>query len=138
MRSLLYSLFGLGAVVASMANVTTAAAQNCPWGCYCQSTWCSCNTHGSGSSCQANDSGCIVYTCAPVKVLGLAPDGSAVRLASLEADPARAEATPLHVRWEYVSRGRSAARDCSGVVVARYLDHRLAAAVRRRQQTISI
>lgn len=139
MRSILHCLCGLGAVAACTAIVTPAAAQNCVWGCYCHDNWCSCNTRGSGGSCEADGTGCTVYGCVPVKVMRLAPDGSPVRLASLEPDAAGSPVDgPLNVRWEYVARGRAAARDCTGVVVARYLDHGTASSVRRRQHMIWI
>jgi hypothetical protein len=41
-------------------------------------------------------------------------------------------------RWEYVSDGLSVARDCRGVIVARYYDPQLAAEIRRKDRTITL
>lgn len=139
MRSMLVYLCGFALVTAASTATPAVAQSTCVWGCHCEGSGCACNSNGSGGSCDTGGSGCAVMKCVPVHVMRLAPDGSPVRLAALESVPPRATSEgPLRVRWEYVARGRSAARDCSGVVVARYFDPRLAATVRRRQQTISI
>jgi hypothetical protein len=133
---------GLAAIVAA-AGPARAQASTCTWGCHCEGTGCSCNSRGSGSSCDTGGTGCAVTKCPTAVTLKLAPDGTPVRLASAAVRRSAAGAgtraeQPLRMRWEYVSQGRSAARHCSGVVIARYFDPAAAAAVRRRQHTVSI
>jgi hypothetical protein len=135
----------LASAVAALAATTAARAQanSCTWGCHCEGNGCGCNSYGSGSSCDTGGTGCAVTKCDPKSlVLRLAPDGTPVQLASSSAPrPAAGDASatpPVRTRWEYVSRGRSAARSCTGVVVARYFDRTAAASVRRQQRVVAI
>jgi hypothetical protein len=122
----------------------TAQAQ-CTWGCVCRDNACGCNSNGSGSSCVNGGTGCVVYKCDSEQgPLVLGADGSVVRLASLATPRARLAApepfagVAVHSRWEYRAPGRSLARHCSGVVVARFFDRTAAAAVRHRQRTLTV
>jgi hypothetical protein len=128
------------ALAATLVAAGPARAQ-CTWGCHCEGSGCGCNSNGSGSSCDTGGTGCAVKKCGTEINLKLAPDGAPVRLASTGATGATANAAaagqPLRLRWEYVSPGRSAARHCTGVVIARYFDPTAAALVRRRQHTVS-
>ncbi|HET7232137.1 MAG TPA: hypothetical protein VFJ16_19175 [Longimicrobium sp.] len=126
--------------LAHAAFAKPALAQ-CTWGCMCQGTACGCNSNGSGSSCTTGGSGCVVYKCgAETGPLVFGADGSPVRVATIGL-PARS-LSPFGVsvrsRWEYRTAGRSVARHCSGVVVARYFDRGAAAAVRQRQRTLVV
>ena len=126
------------------AGPARAQTSTCVWGCHCEGNGCGCNSNGSGSGCDAGGTGCVVTRCGKTVALQIAPDGTPVQLASVAVRrpgaPAGGSAAgqPLRMRWEYVSQGRSAARHCSGVVIARYFDPVAAAAVRRRQHTVSI
>ena len=126
------------------AGPLRAQTSTCTWGCHCEGTGCSCNSNGSGASCDTGGTGCAVTRCPKSVTLKLAPDGTPVQLASAafrrpaSGTRTAAAAPPLRLRWEYVSQGRSAARHCSGVVIARYFDPAAADAVRRRQHIVSI
>ena len=132
------------AVAFAAAGPAHAQTSTCVWGCHCEGNACGCNSNGSGSGCDTGGTGCVVTRCGKTLALQLARDGTPVQLASVRPRgrgapvAARAAAQPLRMRWEYVSQGRSAARHCSGVVIARYFDPVAAATVRRRQHTLSI
>ncbi|HEV7588703.1 MAG TPA: hypothetical protein VGO40_11370 [Longimicrobium sp.] len=129
------------ATVFVAAEPARAQTSTCVWGCHCEGNGCGCNSNGSGSGCDTGGTGCMVTRCGKTIALQLAPDGTPVRLAAAAPGApagARAAGAPLRMRWEYVSQGRSAARHCSGVVIARYFDPVAAGAVRRRQHTVSI
>ena len=119
------------------------AAAQCIWGCNCSGSACGCNSNGAGGSCATGGRGCVVTMCAVENRMMLAPDGSVVSLMETrekETSGARALVAPTTVqsRWEYRGPGRSVARHCSGVVVARYFDRSTAAAVRARQRVMTI
>jgi hypothetical protein len=111
------------------------AAAQCIWGCACVGRSCGCNSNGSGERCDTGGHGCVVSMCDAGGMALLAPDGSPVRLAAANGP---APAAAVQSRWEYRGHGRSVARHCSGVVVARYFDRSAAAAVRARQRTLVI
>jgi len=139
----------------------TAAAQ-CTWGCACVGNACGCNSNGLGERCVTGGRGCVVSMCDAGGMALLAPGGSPVRLAAapagsagtaaptaaaarMDARGANAAETPalfataaIQSRWEYHGRGRSVARHCSGVIVARYFDRSAAATTRARQRTLVI
>ncbi|HEX9937205.1 MAG TPA: hypothetical protein VGB15_08780 [Longimicrobium sp.] len=132
------------ATAALLLAFPVPAAAQCTWGCACRESACGCNSTGSGSGCVNGGNGCVVYRCAAEEgPVVLAPDGSAARPA-LDGTGKPAEmrtlfaAAPVQSRWEYRAPGRSVARHCSGIVVARYFDRTAAADVRRRQRTLTI
>lgn len=145
MRRIPLLLAATAALLAAQAALPAAARAQCTWGCMCQGSACGCNSNGSGSSCVNGGTGCVVYKCgAEQGPLVLGADGSVVRVASLAtplsrlAIPAPFAAVAVQSRWEYRAPGRSVARHCSGVVVARYYDRTAAAAVRHRQRTLTV
>lgn len=152
----------VAAVVAIPSSPTGGAAQ-CKWGCKCMETSCACNSFGDGGRCDASGSGCVVSGCIPTNMAGdgervtagldFALDGSVHFVVHEAGAPAPAAGTfaslpggarepapegrgALDGRWEYVAPGRSVARHCSGVVVARYYDRDTAAAARERTRSI--
>jgi len=138
-------ILAAAALLAMPAAFPKAAHAQCTWGCTCRDNACGCNSNGSGSSCVNGGNGCVVYKCASDQgPLVLGADGSVVRVASLAtplarlAAPGPFAAVAVHSRWEYRAPGRSVARHCSGVVVARYFDRTAAAAVRHRQRTLTV
>jgi hypothetical protein len=109
---------------------------------------CGCNSNGNGGRCDASGSGCVVTQCHEA-MLFFAPDGSVVRLASAEAGDAAAEQRQAPAarpeaelggttRWEATQDGRSVARHCSGVVVARYYAAAEVAAIRDASRTLRL
>ncbi|HET7464419.1 MAG TPA: hypothetical protein VFJ82_24380 [Longimicrobium sp.] len=145
MRRIPLILAAAAALLAAPAALPTAAQAQCTWGCTCRDSACGCNSNGSGSSCVNGGNGCVVYKCGSEQgPLVLGADGSVVRVASLAtasaawSAPGPFAAVAVQSRWEYRSPGRSVARHCSGVVVARYFDRTAAAAVRRRQRTLTV
>ena len=109
---------------------------------------CGCNSNGNGGRCDASGSGCVVTQCNEA-MLFFAPDGSVVRLASAEAGNAAAEQREAlatrpeaelggTTRWEATQDGRSVARHCSGVVVARYYAAAEAAVLRDASRTLRL
>lgn len=130
------------APVAAIALTPSSATAQCKWGCACQGASCGCNSRGNVADCVASGTGCVVGTCgAEDHGVTFAADGSVVRLTSeARGDSAReADAAPGGTaRWEFVSAGHSVARDCSGVIVARYFDSATAAALRERDFVITL
>lgn len=148
-RSMLSLAAGAVLALAALAAVPAAAEAQCSWGCACMGTACGCNSNGNGGRCDASGSGCVVTQCNESR-LYFAPDGSVLRFASAEspsgaAEPEQAEA-PLDprselggtTRWEAAPDGRSLARHCSGVVLARYYAREDAAAIREASRTLTL
>ncbi|MBW3656617.1 MAG: hypothetical protein KY444_10980 [Gemmatimonadetes bacterium] len=150
MKKLICSLAAAVALTVASAALTPGTAEaQCTYGCACEKGACGCNSNGNGDRCDAGGTGCVVSKCGTEEELAFAPDGSVIRLASaaVDEDPARQpagnEPAPTgamsgSTRWEYVSDGHSVARNCSGVVVARYYDARTAAAIRRKDSTLTL
>ncbi|HEX2079958.1 MAG TPA: hypothetical protein VHG08_19730 [Longimicrobium sp.] len=144
----------LAAAAASIAPFPQQAEAQCKWGCRCMDNACGCNSNGSGSSCDNGGNGCVVTGCdSQVTQVEFAPDGSIVRFASttpapsagdavqsVTADSPEAMAVALggSYRWEYLADGRSVARHCSGLILARYYDPAAAAALREQTRTLSL
>lgn len=142
----------LFAAAAATALLPQQAEAQCKWGCRCMDNACGCNQNGSGSSCDNGGNGCVVTMCdVQVTRVEFAPDGSVVRFASttsapsaggpmavVTTDPPEAVAVALGggYRWEYLADGRSVARHCSGLILARYYDPGLAAALREQTRTL--
>ncbi len=107
----------------------------CTMKCGCISDGCGCqNEGGNGSACTASGNGCFVDKCgAEELLLVFAPDGSLLRVRATDAEQSAGNpAITLAVgAWEAAGKGQAVARDCRGVVVARYVDKQSAVAVRR-------
>jgi hypothetical protein len=135
-------------LIAQAAFAPAPADAQCTWGCTCMGSACGCNSNGNGGRCDASGSGCVVTKCTEKAMLYFAPDGSVVRLASADGgDPAsEPQAQPAApqaelggtTRWEAAQDGRSVARHCSGVVVARYYAVAEAAAIRDASRTLRL
>jgi hypothetical protein len=143
MKKLITSLAMAVCIVAVSAAVAPSSLEaQCVYGCACEEGACGCNSRGNGDRCDAGGTGCVVSACDP-KPVAFAADGSVIRLASTaEAPSAPADAGGAQgggaTRWEYVSDGLSVARDCRGIIVARYYDPQLAAAIRAKDRTITL
>jgi hypothetical protein len=141
-------MIGAALSLAAIAFAPAQAPAQCTWGCACMGSSCGCNGNGNGSRCDASGSGCVVTGCSQTRLF-FAPDGSVVRLASTEAAGPVAEQTEDPVprpdedlggitRWEAAQNGRSVARHCSGVVVARYYPAAEVAAIRDASRTLRL
>jgi hypothetical protein len=152
MTRLATSLAGGLMMAASLAVTPVTAEAQCHWGCHCEANMCGCNRNGSGSSCDNGGTGCMVVGCnSQVTQVEFAPDGSIVRFASttpapvadkavepaaMDSPEAMAVALGGSYRWEYLADGRSVARHCSGLILARYYDPAVAAALREQTRTL--
>ena len=135
--------------VAALAFAPASAEAQCSWGCACAGSACGCNSNGNGGRCDSGATGCVVSACNETR-LYFAPDGSVLRFASAETTQGVAnevkEDAPLQpqselggtTRWEAAQDGRSVARHCSGVVLARYYAREEAAAIRQASGTLTL
>lgn len=149
MQRWILSLWTAAALSAAAVALAPARAEaQCSWGCACMGNACGCNSNGNGSRCDASGSGCVVTGC-NITRLYFAPDGSVVRLVPAEADAPAGEQTEEPAarpdedlggttRWEAAQGGRSVARHCSGVVVARYYAAEEVAAIREASRTLRL
>jgi len=141
------------AAIALAVSPLSAKAQGdssggCSWQCSCEGNACGCTNDGTGRDCTIGGKGCVVTMCDEdqISLLVIAPDGSLVPLPAryaAEREPVGAgkevkSVQPSTRGWDFVSAGRSVARDCSGLVTRRYYDRAVAADIRKRDQNISI
>lgn len=140
-------LLGAVLVIAAAAFAPAPVLAQCSWGCTCMGDACGCNSNGNGGRCDAGGSGCVVTRCGTAVTFYFAPDGAVVRLAVAEAAAGDAEPEGTVVpdpdlggttRWEAASSGRSLARHCSGVVLARYYAREEAAAIREASRMLTL
>lgn len=147
MQRWISSLFACTALaLAAVALAPAPARAQCSWGCTCINNACGCNMNGNGGRCDATATGCVVSGCSATRLF-FAPDGSVARLASVEDAEGAAEPRQAGVadagpggttRWEAARDGRSLARHCSGVVLARYYPRDQAAAIREASRTLTL
>ena len=73
-------------------------------------------------------------------VIEFAPDGSVTRVIAAQVGEAHllAFTAELSDRWEYVAANRSVARNCAGIIVARYFSAELAEAIRKQQRVVTL
>ncbi len=112
----------------------------CTMKCYCNSSGCGCQGEGgNGSGCTASGNGCFVDKCGGTEdlLVVFAPDGSALYLRPSASGDATVNGFAGSA-WEGVQRGHAVARDCRGLVAARYVDKESAAAMRAQAVFIGL
>lgn len=142
MRAILKTGLALGALlILSGVQPPTLEAQQCTVRCRCTSGGCGCQSSGgNGITCDASGDGCYVEGCEQTLMMHSA-DGQTIRLVRSESGSFVATSTAAlsPPAWERVDEdGISVARDCRGIVIARYIDRRKAEEMRAALQSITI
>lgn len=144
---LLAFLVATGVAISSPADAV--AQTRCTTECECVSDGCGCRSSGgNGSGCSASGDGCFVKKCGTeLQSVGMAADGSFVDLrdvmpavfASDQNDGRRdVNRQPTAADWQFVSKGHAVARDCSGIIIARFYDASTATGIRRASKNLTI
>lgn len=144
MSLLTAALFGVGLLFVGPLPVVAQppAEAECTAKCGCISgEGCGCqSTGGNGSTCDASGDGCFVHRCdahTSSASAFLAPDGSVLFHGATQADEDGMIETFQSGLWEILPSGISVAKNCSGVIVDRFVTRGRAAALRAESLVLS-
>ncbi len=149
-RWLIVTVFAVG--VTALSGTVPAMAQgpgegegegesSCTISCACGEKGCGCSTEdGDGSACTSSGSHCFVSSCEAEEeqqadFAFFAPDGSVL---TRSVDSERIVIRPMAVSsWETLPNGVTVGRNCSGIIVSRFITPARAAALRMETRVLT-